>query len=294
MRDEGNGMKHSTAIFFIIISVVSIAVTATRPCTYAAANTSITNYILKPSELEAKKLVSDFFGKDAGRLKEVNKKDGKNSAIPITFQSGNSDFLLELDPQHGYFLLSKPSRIPTHYRAEGEGIALPPPSKTLGKYTVQEADMLCRENLSSLFGISADSIELVDAIHEDPQKERSRAYRLFYSYVRNGLKVIPVSQTEYPPYIEVRITDDGIVYTSGVCLRFEDTVASDSNVLSLSEITKRNPWAASYGESALSYYLQRDQSGLLSTKLVWYTYEPGQWFSGNVYDATTGKQIMME
>ncbi len=49
------------------------------------------------------------------------------------------------------------------------------PSEEPGKYTAQEADALVREALQKLLGIPARTLEASRVIHENPDKEKSRA-----------------------------------------------------------------------------------------------------------------------
>lgn len=281
---------------FLIIGVVSLILPQYALCLSddSSINVQYANYILEVGTFDINKLLNGFFGENAKQLTEVSVNTESDYIDRVIYRSDDSTYECEFSSQNGYFLLSKPSRIPTHYRTSGEGIFLPPPSSQQGKYTVQDADWIARDTLNNLLGIHNESIELIEAIHENPDKERSRAYRLFYSYVIDGLDVIPISEMEYSPYIEVRITDDGIVYASGVCLIICNPVSDNVKFLSIDDLIKKNPWASSFGRTELSYYLQKTDSGELLTKLVWYTFESDSWFSGNVYDATTGKEIGLE
>ena len=249
-------------------------------------------YKLKPSLPEADTLLHTFFGADANKLNK-QESDTQNPNR-LVMRSDDAQYLLEMWPDKGHFELKRPSEIPTHYRAPGEGMVLPPPSKEPGKYTLQEAETLGREAFSMLLGISADTLVVTRVFEEDPAKEKSRSYRIHYSYQLDGLTMIPISQTDFSPAIEVWITDEGVVFFSGMSLAVVEESVSQEKLLTYEEMQKRNPWFGPYGDTKLSYYLKDDPSGVLTTQLVWYTYDDESWFSGQVFDAVTGKAITVD
>lgn len=120
------------------------------------------------------------------------------------------------------------------------------PSEEPGKYTAQEADALVREALQKLLGIPARTLEASRVIHENPDKEKSRAYRFYYHYSLDGRPLIPISAAARTPVIEAGFTDDGLVYASGVSLAIENKEESREKALGPDEMMKRNPWMASF------------------------------------------------
>lgn len=246
-------------------------------------------FTLSPKIPEATMVLNNVFGVDSDKLAKLDTAPDEE-----LYKSADSKYELRLIKSDGFFDFSKPSAIPTHYRSEGEGERLPPPSKQQGKYTAQEADELCRNTLHHIFGIPPDILEASRIIHENPAKERSRAYRIYYNYVLGGLPLIPISATTRSPYIEVGVTDDGMVYARGVSIGIEKMEPNTQQVLSKAEMIERNPWMQSFGTHQLSYYLKPGENGLFTTEVVWYAYDLESWFSGHVYDASTGKQFLVE
>lgn len=281
--------------FMLIVAFFLVLSSTTNPASAEAIESTLHEnfiYTLQPITPDADKLLKSFFAGDTDKLVRIEQNTSKDDKQH--YSSQDSGFSLELVPSRGYFMMQKPSEIPTHYRTEGEGMVLPPPSKLPGKYSMEEADEISRKALEQLFEIPIESLTIAKVIHENPEKERSRAYRIFYSYIIDGLKIIPISKSDRSPYIEVRITDDGIVYMGGVSLTVVEKKQIPNDPLSLDEMVKRDPWITSYGKTELAYFLSKNNFGQLITQHVWYTYDDESWFSGNIYDAFTGKEITVE
>lgn len=277
--------KKGLAVSLILLAIAGLPGVKAAP----EAPGKVYDYVLKPALPEADALLEAFFGDDKAKMTQRDAQDGE-----LSFATDDWSYDFDYKPSTGFFLLSRPSLIPTHYRTDGEGASLPPPSKEPGKYSAQEADERAREALHQLLGLEREALSTTRIIHENPEKEKSRAYRIMYHYELEGLPLIPVSGAFYSPTIEVGITDDGLAYAKGVCLEVVSKEEGTNNVLTLADMIRLNPWMQSFGTHELGYYLQPGEAGSFTTRPVWYAYNPESWSSGHVYSATSGKQIPVE
>ena len=79
---------------------------------------------------------------------------------------------------------------------------------------------------------------LLEVAPEDASKERSRAYRIVFTYAWNGIPLVGevIQNTIIAPYINVGVTDEGIVEFSGNVLELSGGKQGGTELASMEKI----------------------------------------------------------
>lgn len=190
------------------------------------------------SEVDINTLIEAFYGEQASELKletEVVEANGMRAEL---IHGHLPDMESAFSYCESFVSMDRPYEIPLRYRDDGEGMYAPPPSKIAGKYTQDEAIELARSFIQDKLGIAKAGLVLLEVAPEDASKERSRAYRIVFTYAWNGIPLVGevIQNTIIAPYINVGVTDEGIVEFSGNVLELSGGKQGGTELASMEKI----------------------------------------------------------
>ena len=275
-------------------------------CTLLFTSAALADDIITPEyatveitlpEVDTDAMIAAFYGDQAGEL-TLSTQTYEFEGISIDVTTGS---LPDCESAYTYsqnnISMQRYHSISLSYRSEGEGAYLPPPSKTEGKYTQDEAIEMARNFIQSDLHIAEDTgLIVADVIAEDASKERSRAYVISFAYSWENIPLIGTTDQlpQIMPRLTVGITDEGIVEFSGDIIAVSGAKQSEAALLTSDQLLRLNPndtMLARATDINLCYKVGPTYEG----RLTWWYNTDGvetiPTYADSAYDAYTGEKL---
>lgn len=280
----------------ILITIFALLFTSTALAENTATPEYATVEITLP-EVDTDAMIAAFYGDQADEL-TLSTQTYTFEGISIDVTTGS---LPDCESAYTYsqnnISMQRNHSISLSYRSEGEGAYLPPPSKTEGKYTQDEAIEMARNFIQSDLHIAEDTGLIVAEVRpEDASKERSRAYVISFVYAWENIPLIGTTEQvpQVMPRLTVGITDEGIVEFDGDIITVSGAKQSEGTILPSDQLTRLNPndaMLAGATDISLCYKVGPTYEGRLAW---WYSTDDTQTIPTYVdsgYDAYTGEKL---